>query len=276
MDIGQFFSELDAMFSGGEQTDRIEAFLRSGLECAERENNLSAVISVCSEMGGFYRVRSEYDKGEAVLRRALECIDEIGMNGSSAHATTLLNLATLLTHAGRLEDAVTVFDSAAAMLESCGDGQSYTAAALHNNIASLYLRLGDTDAVMRHIEKALGLLPAESGDERGVSYTIKAQSLLKSDRLEDAEGALILAKAAFASDPTSSPLHRAVMEQTFAELLRDAEGNRKVLGEALSVIEDRLQKDDALSQNAVSSPAISDMTRMREYCLKELEKEFKI
>lgn len=269
MDIGQFFSELDAMFSGGEQTDRIEAFLRSSLECAERENNLSAVISVCSEMGGFYRVRGEYDKGEAVLRRALECIDEIGMNGSSAHATTLLNLATLLTHAGRLEDAVTVFDSAAAMLESCGDGQSYTAAALHNNIASLYLRLGDTDAVMRHIEKALGLLPAESGDERGVSYTIKAQSLLKSDRLEDAEGALILAKAAFASDPASSPLHRAVMEQTFAELLiaeKDFGAAAAACGSGIGL----------LSQNAVSSPAISDMTRMREYCLKELEKEFKI
>ena len=155
------------------------------------------------------------------------------------------------------------------MLESCGDGQSYTAAALHNNIASLYLRLGDTDAVMRHIEKALGLLPAESGDERGVSYTIKAQHLLKSDRLEDAEGALILAKAAFASDPASSPLHRAVMEQTFAELLiaeKDFGAAAAACGRGIGL----------LSQNAVSSPAISDMTRMREYCLKELEKEFKI
>ena len=264
MDIRQFFSELDAMFSGSEQTDRIEAFLCSSLECAEHENDLSAVISICSEMGGFYRVRGEYDKGEAALRRALTCIDEIGMNESSAHATTLLNLATLLTHAGRIEDAVTVFDTAAAMLESSGNERSYTAAALHNNIASLYLRLGDTNAAMQHIEKALGLLPAEGWDERGVSYTIKAQSLLKSGQIEACEDALVLAKAAFASDSSSSPLHCAVMEQTFAEMFI----TKKDFGEAATACGRGIK---LLSQNAVSSPALSEMIQLQEYCLKEMK-----
>ena len=59
------------------------------------------------------------------------------------------------------------------------------------------------------------------------------------------------------------------MEQTFAELLiaeKDFAAAAAACGSGIGL----------LSQNAVSSPAISDMTRMREYCLKELEKEFKI
>ena len=61
------------------------------------------------------------------------------------------------------------------------------------------------------------------------------------------------------------------VRQTFAELLRDAEGNRKVLGEALSVIEDRLQKDDASEvvigggANLLSYPEYSDVTRAKSF-----------
>ena len=94
MNIGRFYFELDSMYANGDQTEKIENFLKGSLSYAQCEGDLASAVSISNEMGGFYRVNGRFSDGERVLKTALGYISDIGMDGTPDHATTLINLAT--------------------------------------------------------------------------------------------------------------------------------------------------------------------------------------
>ena len=268
MNIGRFFFELDSMYANGDQTEKIVNFLKGSLSYAQCEGDLASAVSISNEMGGFYRVNGRFSDGERVLKTALGYISDIGMDGTPDHATTLINLATLLTHKGDIREAVESFEAASDILTSSGTDKSYTAAALENNIASLYLKMGEYQNGLLHTERALVLLEGacDKGDEQGVTYTIAAQIMLSMGEYDAAEEKLTIARQKFDSDSEASPLHRATMEHCLAEVFI----RKERFDEALSACERGVER---LESCAVRSPATALLRERRELCLSMLEEK---
>lgn len=237
MDIAAFFRELDLLFSR-QEIQKVEPYLMAGLAQAEHEGDLAAVLSICNELGGFYRVQTRYAQGAAVFQKALNCISALGLEKTPSHATTLLNYATMLTAAGHTKPALEAFETAASIFRQAG-GDPYALAALHNNISSLYYQLQEYDRAMEHADTALaGILQLPgSEDEQGVTHTKRAQILARQGRPDDALAALEAAKAAFAAAPEKNPGHYGAMLLTMGEVygdLRRWEDSARYCEEALA------------------------------------------
>jgi tetratricopeptide (TPR) repeat protein len=76
---------------------------------AKEEQDHGALVTVCNELGGFYRAFSRYAEGIPLYEQALASLETLGMKNSEAHGTTLLNFATTLSIVGRYEDALDAY-----------------------------------------------------------------------------------------------------------------------------------------------------------------------
>lgn len=220
MDIRACFDGLDRLFAQGSY-DQVEGYLTSCLAQAEAEGDFTSAISLCNELGGVYRVRTLYAKGEELFTKALGYLRQCQLEGTPGHGTTLLNYATLLTAAGRSGEAAGLFAQAAAVFEALGDGESYSVASLHNNISSLYLQQKEFDKALEHTQAALRLLAGKRDceDEEGVTYTIRAQIFTQMRQLDEALSALEHAENAFRRCSDPSPVHQGAMYSAWGDTL---------------------------------------------------------
>lgn len=220
MELKVFFSRLDVLYAAG-AVGQAETHLRSGLSEAQAEPDPGAMISLSNELGGLYRVQGRFDVGEHYFRGALDCVKESFLEGTEGHGTTLLNYATLLTAAGRSAEAAGLFSEAIRLFDGLDSPDPYRLAALHNNLASLYLSIGRYGDALACTDQALSRLEAASasGDEAGVTHTVRAQILAHIKGPKAAAQELEEAEHAFSRCAEASPVHRAAMEQFRGELL---------------------------------------------------------
>ena len=61
MDLNAVLTDLDRLFSH-HMTDKIEGFLTDNIRAAMAENDSAAVLSLVSELVGFYRDSGEFQK----------------------------------------------------------------------------------------------------------------------------------------------------------------------------------------------------------------------
>ena len=222
MDISAFLQQLDQNFAS-QRIDDAERHLLSGLERAEQEGDLGSALTICNELVGFFRVRTQYSRAETYFQKARAVIERLGVTGSESHATTLLNYATMLSAAGQVEKATRIFEEAAGIYAASGS-EPYTLAALRNNIASLYYQRGEYSRAMENADAALEqirYLP-DCEDEQGVTHTIRAQILARQGRPEDALRELEEAERCFLSTQ-ANPMHFSAMLLTRGEVLGELE-----------------------------------------------------
>jgi len=136
--INAIVAEVNALVKAGEDAKAEERLIASIAEHTEAEPNDPVGQSVLlNELGGFYRSRGAFEKGEKAYLKAAALLKE---SMTANYATTLNNLAGLYRLSGQYQKAAGTFDTAISAYENCeGDAAPDILASVYNNKGLVYL-----------------------------------------------------------------------------------------------------------------------------------------
>ncbi len=221
MNTSCFYQKIDSYFENKDFAGA-ENFMKDILSKAEAEQDHGAIITVCNELGGFYRAFSRYHQGIPLYEEALKSLQKLNMEGSEAYGTTLLNFATTLAIVHRNQEALEAYRKAEIIFSGRGFVQDYRLATLHNNMSSLYQTMGQLTEAAAHLQKAMSILKGLSQSEidMAVTWTNLAGVYLSMgmDALEDARDAAQKALDLFHSVSGDTDVHFAAAVSALGEV----------------------------------------------------------
>lgn len=187
MKIELVLQQLDALFAA-HQTNKIESFLTGKIEEAAEEGDKNAVITLMNEIIGHFREMGEADKAIAYCRQVLLLMEKMGLEGTVAYATTLLNVANAYRAAGLLRESMTQYQTVRLIYEGNLPYNDFRYASLYNNMSLLFQEMGDFESACDCLERALSIVTQYNNAriEAAVTYTNLAASQLKLMRYEEA------------------------------------------------------------------------------------------
>ncbi|MEC5397172.1 tetratricopeptide repeat protein [Uliginosibacterium sp. H1] len=198
MNVPAVLQQLDGLFRRGEY-DRVEPFMLEAVAAAEAARDKGAVLALLNELMGFYRSLSRGADSLRVARRALGLVEELGLQGSVHHATTLLNVATAYRADGQIDTAIAQFTEAGRLLDALPAPDPRLRATLHNNLSLAWQEAGAHDKALAELEQALPLVRTRADGEVDVAVTLTnmALSRLRLGQLTEARDELFEAIALF-------------------------------------------------------------------------------
>lgn len=219
MNMNEFFQRLDQLFAQKEM-QAAESYMKESLAAAEAEGDLGAVISICSELGGYCRVTSRFQEGIALYEKALGYIHQLGLDGTEHHGTTLMNYATTYTMTGDAEKALTLYGQAAEIFQSAGFETDYRVATLYNNMSLLCQDLKQYDQAVENLNQAMTILQqlTESEIEQAITYSNLAQVHMLRGSVEEARTAVEKGIALFEAVSGDSDVHYAAVVNVLGEI----------------------------------------------------------
>ena len=219
LDLNATLRQLDELFAA-QRYQEAEGFLREQIAAAEAAGDQGTVLSLCNELGGYYRVTTNFDAGIRTFQKAMAAIDALSLQGTEPEATTCLNLATLYVAARHADEALPLYERAAKVFDRPEYQTDYRTAALHNNIASLYLQKEQYGDALRNAQAALAIVSRGPGreEEIGVTNTLILQICTGMGDYAEAQKAADRAQAAFLSQPVPNPVHYAPLLSAMGQL----------------------------------------------------------
>ena len=219
MDMNSFFYDLDQLLAE-KKFDEAEEYMKQGLAKAEEECDAGAVISICNELGGYYRATSRYAEGIPLYEKALELIYQLGLNGTEHHGTTLVNYATTVTLIGDVEKALQLDTAAATIFSEAGFAMDYRLATLYNNMSFLCMDLGHYEEAETSLNDALYILKTldETEIDVAVTYTNLAGVYLAQNKLDEAKVTIKQALDLFITESGREDVHYAGAVNTLGEI----------------------------------------------------------
>ncbi|WEV67891.1 DUF4037 domain-containing protein [Bifidobacterium sp. ESL0769] len=163
-DTEKFLKGLDALFDAHEARDKAEPYLKQAMVDAENAGDDAGLLTVLNETMGFYRSHGRHEDNQWVIQRALELGLKMGIEGTEAWTTTLINAATGMRAAKHYDQAEDLYKQALASAQKTLAPTDRRMAALHNNISMLYSETGKLKEAQAELEKALSILEASSTD----------------------------------------------------------------------------------------------------------------
>ena len=91
MEMNNFYYQVDKLFED-KKIAEAEEFMKNTLAQAEAEKDAGAVITVCNELGGYYRAVSRYSEGIPLYEKALRLMREMGLERSEHYGNPLFRL----------------------------------------------------------------------------------------------------------------------------------------------------------------------------------------
>lgn len=172
MDINQILQTLDHLFATN-QTEKVEGFLIGELAKALSVENHSCAITIMNELIGYYRSISRIDDSIMITEKALSIIKHVGLDGSLAYATTLLNGATAYRAARQYEKANVMYEETLTLYKELLPDVDYRLAGLYNNMSTLFSELKRYEEAASQLKNAITILQAIEKDsmEEAVSHT---------------------------------------------------------------------------------------------------------
>ena len=182
MDLNQVFNKLDDMMRRAD-IDNVIPYLEDQCKQAESEGDGGSLLSILNELVGFCRETCQYEKAMEYAATALQVIEQIGLNDTVHHATTLLNIANCLRAAGRLTDSLNTYHKVEAMYHRMLPENDFGFASLYNNESLLYQELNDFNNAFESLKKALAIVEEypEKEWELAVTYANLANTCLQID-----------------------------------------------------------------------------------------------
>jgi len=213
MNLNGFYDKIDGFFAI-KDFSAAEDYMQQALAQAKAEQDHGAIVTVCNEMGGFFRAFSRYNEGIPLYEQALSSLQALGMENTEAHGTTLLNFATTLAIVGRHEDALDAYTKAASIFEGPNYAKDYRLATLYNNMSSLYQNMDQLAQAEAYLYLAMEILEklSESEIEIAITFSNLAGVYLAMDdfdRLDDARNAAQQAIDLFTKVSGDSDVHYA-------------------------------------------------------------------
>lgn len=187
MYIEQVLAQLDELFAQ-HKVDQVENFLLKRIDEAAGEGDTASLITLLNEIIGHYRETGEFDKSIASCRQVLILMNEAGLKGTVAYATTLLNVANACRAAGLLRESMTYYQEVKLIYEKNLAPTDFRYASLYNNMSLLFQEMGDFESACDCLERALGIASRyeDARIEVAVTYTNLAASQLKLGRYQEA------------------------------------------------------------------------------------------
>jgi len=187
MDIQTVLKGLDQLFQEY-RIGEVEDYLTGKLSEAKDEGDMYSHITLLNEMIGYCRDTSQYEKAVRYCNLAEQAIAEQKLEGSVAHATTLLNIANAYRAASRLEESMECYEQVFPIYAQNLDPKDFRYASLNNNLSLLYQEMGDYEHACLCLQKALSIveLYPEARIELAVTHTNLGMSLLKLGRADEA------------------------------------------------------------------------------------------
>ncbi len=187
MNIERVLSQLDELFAQ-HRIDQVEGFLLHKIDEAAEEGDTSSLITLLNEIIGHYRETGEFEKSIASCQEVLMLMNEAGLKGTVAYATTLLNVANACRAARLLRESMTYYQEVKVIYEKDLSPVDFRYASLYNNMSLLFQEMGDFESACDCLERALGIASRyeEARIEVAVTYTNLAASQLKLGRFQEA------------------------------------------------------------------------------------------
>lgn len=222
MNVNGFYEQIDQYFAI-KDFKSAESYMLQTLAQAKEEQDHGALVTVCNELGGFYRAFSRYTEGIPLYEQALSSLEALGMKNSEAHGTTLLNFATTLSIVGRYEDALDAYTKAAAIFEGPDYAKDYRLATLYNNMSSLYQNMDQLVPAEAYLYLAMEILEnlEDSDIEIAITFSNLAGVYLAmedEERLDDARNAAEQAIARFTKVSGDTDVHFAAAVSALGEV----------------------------------------------------------
>lgn len=201
MNIEKVLEELDGLF-GQHKVEEVEPFLLNRIDEASEEGDTACAITLMNELIGHYRETGEYEKSISCCRDLLLLVEQAGLKGTVAYATTLLNIANACRAAGLLRESMIYYQEVKSVYEKELAPADFRYASLYNNMSLLFQEMGDYESTCDCLERALSIasMYSEHRIEVAVTYTNLASSQLKLGRCQEAIGNLNKAFSIFEMD----------------------------------------------------------------------------
>lgn len=198
--VQEFMDKLDRIYQSGHM-GQAEEYLLDGLKQTENQNK-TASLTILNELIGYYRAVSRYEDGARCAAQAMALIEEMGLQETLNHGTTMLNIATGLRAAGKYEQAEAYYKKAQDIFEKELVEPDYRLASLHNNMGLLYAQTERLNQAKEHILKALELIDKFPGmeSERAITFTNLGNVCFRLNQIEQAAAYMKNAVALFEKD----------------------------------------------------------------------------
>ncbi|MBF0722253.1 tetratricopeptide repeat protein [Sanguibacter inulinus] len=164
VDVAAVLRGLDAIFAAHDGPTRAAPYLQEALADAERQGDDGARLTLLNELVGLYRSQSLHDDSVMASRSALTLVESMGLTGTDAHATTLINAATAMRAAGRPDDARALYSQALSVADAAFGPTDRRLAGLHNNLSILCSERQDHAQALAELRAAMSILEASSVD----------------------------------------------------------------------------------------------------------------
>lgn len=161
-DVDGFFKGLDAIFSAHDAATKAEPYLLEALAKAREDNDDAAQLTVINEILGFYRSQGRHEDNLPLVKESLALAKRMGLQGSEAWTTTLINAATAMRAAAHYDDAERLYREALESGERTLSPTDRRLAALHNNLSMLYSETNRFEQAETELRKALNILESSS------------------------------------------------------------------------------------------------------------------
>lgn len=201
MNIDEIFAEIDRLYSANEGA-KVEEYIIGKIGEATRAGDENVIIQLLNELIGHYRETGEFDKMKTFAGKLLDILENSDQKGSMAHGTSLLNVANAYRAAGMLRESNALYQQVKSYYDENVSPDSMLYASLLNNMSLLFQEMGDHESAADCLERALGisLMYPECRIEQASTYANLATTLIKLDRLDEAEENLDKAFALFEED----------------------------------------------------------------------------
>lgn len=189
--------QIDRLFAENRGPEAEKLLEQALAEAYENQYFLDAV-PILNELIGYCRETSQVERSYQYADDVQEILQNLGLEGSLHHGTTLLNIANAYRAGGRLEDSLEKYGQVAAIYEELLQEDDMLWASLHNNISLLYQEMGRFDLAKEALLKALEIVVRKKDTifEQAVTYTNLANTCLQLQQDEEAKqyftGAILL------------------------------------------------------------------------------------
>ena len=163
-DVNEFLNRLDAVFASHSAATKAEPLLLDAMTDAENAGDFAGLLTVLNETMGFYRSQGRHQDNQWIIQRAIELALRLGLEGTEAWTTTLINAATSQRAAGNMEQAEDLYEQALASARTTLAPTDRRLAALHNNYSMLLSETDRSAKARAELEEALHILESSSPD----------------------------------------------------------------------------------------------------------------
>lgn len=163
-DVNRFLSGLDAIYSAHRAGQDADTYLQQAMADAENDGDDAGLLTVLNETMGFYRSQGRHEENQWIVQRALELGLRMGLVGSEAWTTTLINAATAMRAAHHYDQAADLYRQALDSATATYGPHDRRLAALHNNLSMLYSETGHPDKAYDQLVQAMTILNDSGAD----------------------------------------------------------------------------------------------------------------